>query len=77
MEQNKECSMQLYENAQHSELLNKFLDERLDFIKENKYPIILSTDPATRFIMYLIPVNFQQTFLDIKSFEEEENFLSL
>lgn len=75
MEENKECSMHLFENVQQSRLLQDFFEQRLEFILDNKYPTSLATDPFCRFVMYLIPQKFQETFLDITKLDSPDQYL--
>lgn len=64
-----------YGHPYFDSILRDFFKERIDFIKENKYPAQLSRDPATRFVMHLIPDNFMKYSLDIKKFDDPENHL--
>lgn len=73
--EDKECSIMLYENFQQSRLLSDFFEQRLDFIRENKYPTMLTTDPACRFVIYLIPQKFHETNLDIKKLDYPSEYL--
>lgn len=71
----QQCSVMLYENVQQSPLLKDFFERRLSFIRENKYPTTLTTDPACRFVMYLIPDHFQETLLDITKLDDPDQYL--
>lgn len=73
--EDKDCSIMLYEDIQQSRLLSDFFEQRLAFIRENKYPTMLTTDPACRFVMYLIPQKFRETIIDIKKFDDPSEYL--
>lgn len=75
MEGADQCSLMLYENVQQSRLLHDFFENRLQFIRENKYPTALTTDATCRFVMYIIPQRFQETYLDIKPLDQPSEYL--
>lgn len=65
--------IEYWRTARFDRVLEKFFMERLEFIRENKYPAMLSTDPPSRFIMYLIPDKFEEISLEIKALDKFEN----
>jgi hypothetical protein len=75
MKDPEQCSMQLFGNVFVSRVIEYFFRERLAFIDENKYPIILPADPPCRFIMHIIPEIFQELYLDINNLTTPGNFL--
>jgi hypothetical protein len=75
MEDKEPCSMKLFDNMFASKTMEYFFRERIAFIEENKYPLTLLSDPPCRFILHLIPENFQDIYLDVKNFERSENFI--
>ncbi len=73
--EDQQCSIMLFENVQQSRLLHDFFEQRLNFIRDNTYPTMLSTDPPCRFVMYLIPQKFQESLLDITKLDNPKEYL--
>lgn len=73
MEDQKTCSST--EGQELTKILADFFKERLSYIEENQYPLVLRTDPPARFITHFVPEKFQELFLDIKKLVAKENLL--
>lgn len=54
--------------------LADFFQQRFNYIAENKYPVALIPDPASRLVIHLIPDKFQEIFFDIKTLDTPENY---
>jgi hypothetical protein len=53
--------------------IKQFLNRRFFYINENKYPLMLTTDPASsRIIIHLIPQSFLEKTIDIKKGEQPD-----
>ncbi len=51
-----------------------FFEKRIKLIVENKYPLSLPVDPATRLIVYLVPERYEEILINIKNLEKPENY---
>ena len=74
MEDEQGSGFKLYDNTYKSILFERFLNERIALVEENRFPLMLLPDPPGRFVMHLVSDKFQEIGFDIQNLAQLENY---